>query len=469
MSSIKRNSSSMNKLLKTLESPSITNTVENDIAQSQNQNQSQSQNQNQSQNPSTAPATVPNEESVEDTWSNIITLETFNDWINVSTYKIECLDLAIKTYRWRLQNFILFGLVLSTLSGTISVTQFGNYPESLKLFLNWALTITSFAVALLTGAVKTFKLQETLEEYIHLKQNWVSFSAKISNEIYLPKRLRRNAETLIRENKGIFLDLLKIDVPIPKYMSILAAKHIDKGDDIESQYYKYRDNIIKNEKAMNEGCMKCLTCWYNCCFCFYNKDTAKKIEDNKALAKTIKYSQIENATTYKRKAYQYTLASIMLNNVKNEYNDIKNETNKMNTIETQIEENDHLNSDNKYTVIVAKPIEPPNEADQQPFDFSKLRESLKGKIQEKIGSFRSKSSETSESEYSEPTEVIETYEAADNPAPNTAADDKPIVPEPAVAKEEKSDEVVANPEPNNIPPKIAAKKKEFWPRSKDKK
>ena len=187
----------------------------------------------------------------------------------------------------------------------------------------------------------------------------------------MPKRLRRNAEVLIRENKGIFLDLLKIDVPIPKYMSILAAKHIDKGDDIESQYYKYRDNIIKNEKAMNEGCMKCLTCWYNCCFCFYNKDTAKKIEDNKALAKTIKYSQIENATTYKRKAYQYTLASIMLNNVKNEYNEIKNETNKMNTIETQIETNDYLNSDNKYTVIVARPIEPPNEADQQPFDFSK--------------------------------------------------------------------------------------------------
>ena len=120
MSSIKRNSSSMNKLLKTLDSPSITNTIENDTAQSQNQSQSQ--------NSSTAPPTVPNEESVEDTWSNIITLETFNDWINVSTYKIECLDLAIKTYRWRLQNFILFGLVLSTLSGTISVTPIWKLP-----------------------------------------------------------------------------------------------------------------------------------------------------------------------------------------------------------------------------------------------------------------------------------------------------------------------------------------------------
>ena len=41
-----------------------------------------------------------------------------------------------------------------------------------------------------------------------------------------------------------------------------------------------------------------------------------------ALAKTIKFSQIENASSYKRKAYQYSLSSIMLNNVKHECNDL---------------------------------------------------------------------------------------------------------------------------------------------------
>jgi hypothetical protein len=40
------------------------------------------------------------------TWENAITLETFGNWINVSAYKIECLDLAIKKYRSRLQVFI---------------------------------------------------------------------------------------------------------------------------------------------------------------------------------------------------------------------------------------------------------------------------------------------------------------------------------------------------------------------------
>ena len=262
------------------------------------------------------------EDIIAKSWENEITLETFGNWINVSAYKIECLDLAIKTYRSRLQVFILLSLILSTLSGTVSVAQFGSYSSSLKLFLNSALTISSFVVALLTGAVKTLKLQETLEEYINLKLRWVSLSAKITNEIYLPKRLRRNAEDLICENKGLFLDLLKMDIDIPSYMTVLAAKHIDKGDDIESQYYKYKDNIIKKEKEMNYGCMKFYSFFYDCCKCCYNKVLTKKIVDNRALAKTIKFSQIENASSYKRKAYQYSLSSIMLNNVKHECSEL---------------------------------------------------------------------------------------------------------------------------------------------------
>ena len=273
--------------------------------------------------------------NAEQTWNNLITLETFNDWISVASYKIECLDLAIKIYRWRLQTCIMLGLLLSTASGTISVTQFGNYSHNIKFGLNLVLTITSFAVALLTGIVKTFKLQENLEKYINLKQSWVSFSAKISNEIYLPKKMRGNAETLIKDNKSRFLDLLKVDVPIPKDISVLAAKHLDKGDDIESQYYKYRENIIKNEKDMNQNYMKCLSFFFNCCYCFYKPSTIKKILENKHLEKIIKYSKIENQTKYKRRAYQYTLSSIMMNNVKHEYNEVKLQNKQ--TTETQTE------------------------------------------------------------------------------------------------------------------------------------
>lgn len=298
-------------------------------------------------------------EDHEKTWNNLVTLETFSDWISVAAYKIECLDLAIKIYRWRLQTCILLGLLLSTASGTISVTQFGNYSPNLKFGLNLVLTITSFAVALLTGIVKTFKLQENLEEYIGLKQNWVSFSAKINNEIYLPKKMRGNAETLIKDNKARFLDLLKIDVPIPKEMSVLAAKHLDKGDDIESQYYKYKENIMKNEQTMNHNYMRCLSFFFNCCNCFYKPTTIKKIVENRELEKIIKYSKIENSEKYKRRAYQYTLSSIMLNNVKNEYNEVKlqidNTPKSVSVQDTQTEE-EHVKDSSVVANVVANVV-----------------------------------------------------------------------------------------------------------------
>ena len=147
--------------------------------------------------------------------------------------------------------------------------------------------------------------------------------------------MRSNAETLIKNNKARFLDLLKIDVPIPKEMSILAAKHLDKGDDIESQYYKYRENIIRNEKDMNHNYMRCLSFFYTCCNCFYKPSTSKMIRENRELERTIKYSKMENQSKYKRRAYQYTLSSIMLNNVKNEFKEVKALTATKTDVETQ--------------------------------------------------------------------------------------------------------------------------------------
>jgi hypothetical protein len=273
--------------------------------------------------------------NIKSAWDNKCTLDTFNDWINVSAYKIACLDLIIQKYRWRLQNYILLGLIFSTASGTISVTQFGSYNSDINFALNFVFTVMSFTVAILTGAVKTFKLQENLEEYINLKQNWIAFSARITSEIYLPKRLRSDAEFLIKDSKTKFLDLLKIDVPVPKHMLIRAAKNVDKGDSVNSQYYEYLENKHKLEQGLQGGCMSCLSFMFDCCHCIYDNETAQKIIENKELAKKIKFSKIDNAKKYKQKAYQYTLSSIMLNGVRAEVNNLTSDN--QNTIECQTE------------------------------------------------------------------------------------------------------------------------------------
>jgi hypothetical protein len=207
----------------------------------------------------------------------------------------------------------------------VSVTQFGSYDPEINFVLNLIFTIMSFAVAILTGAVKTFKIQENLEEYINLKQNWIAFSARITSEIYLPKRLRTDAEFLIKDSKTKFLDLLKIDVPVPKHMLVLAAKNVDKGDSLHSQYYEYLENKHKLERELQGGCMPCLSLMFDCCRCMYSQETKAKIIENKELAKKIKFSKIDNAKKYKQKAYQYTLSSIMLNGVKTEVDNFAKE------------------------------------------------------------------------------------------------------------------------------------------------
>ena len=148
--------------------------------------------------------------------NNIMTLLS---WIAISTFNINCLELAIVRYRnWMRQNIIL-GLVLSTTSGTLSVTQFGSITnKNINFILNFFFTIFSFAVAISTGCIKVYQVQERLEKFISVKQEWIVFITKIATELQLPVNLRKDALDLININKSKYLDLLKIDYEIPDFI-----------------------------------------------------------------------------------------------------------------------------------------------------------------------------------------------------------------------------------------------------------
>jgi len=148
--------------------------------------------------------------------NNIMTLLS---WISIATYNIDCLELAILRYReWMRQNVIL-GLVLSTISGTLSVTQFGNIiNQQVNFILNFFFTIFSFTVAISTGCVKVYQVQERLEKFITVKQEWIVFITKIATQFQLNIDLRKDALDLINVNKDKYLDLLKIDNEIPDFI-----------------------------------------------------------------------------------------------------------------------------------------------------------------------------------------------------------------------------------------------------------
>ena len=151
-------------------------------------------------------------------WTNN-NIMTLLNWIAIATFNIDCLELAIIRYREWIRQHVILGIVLSTTSGTISVTQFGSIKsQNVNFILNFFFTIFSFAVAISTGCIKVYQVQERLEKFITVKQEWIVFITKIATQFQLNVDLRKDALDLIHSNKDKYLDLLKIDNEIPDFI-----------------------------------------------------------------------------------------------------------------------------------------------------------------------------------------------------------------------------------------------------------
>jgi len=143
----------------------------------------------------------------------------------------------------------------------------------------------SFSIAIFTGLIKIYQVQERLEEFIQLKQEWIGFSVVITTEIQLPVKERKKALDLITKNKNKYLDLLKRDVDIPNYIKGRAYKNLyhDKQHYLknverfrklkeiwacadETYFLKAADALEKDETILFDTGKK--ECTWDTCFCF---------------------------------------------------------------------------------------------------------------------------------------------------------------------------------------------------------
>ena len=151
------------------------------------------------------------------------------EWVTIAAYNIRCLELAISHYRRKIRANTILGIVLSTLSGTIATAQAG-FPNSvtvnLTIILNVIFIVMTFTIAITTGYIKIYQIQEHLELNIKAKQDWISFSADIASELQLPIELRKDALWMIIKNKNIYLDLLKTNLEIPICITRQAQKDL---------------------------------------------------------------------------------------------------------------------------------------------------------------------------------------------------------------------------------------------------
>jgi hypothetical protein len=122
---------------------------------------------------------------------------------------------------------MILNLILSTSSGTISISQFGfTGSQQADFVVKVFLTIFTFMIALSAGALKIYQIQERLEEAIRLKQQWATFSTGIGSELQLPIELRIDGLWIIEKNKKTYLDLLNIESDVPDDVKKIVSKEL---------------------------------------------------------------------------------------------------------------------------------------------------------------------------------------------------------------------------------------------------
>jgi hypothetical protein len=154
---------------------------------------------------------------------------TLFDWITSAAFNMQCLEYAIDVHRRNIRNFTIYGLIVSTLSGTLSLSQFGiEQGHVSNKILQGIFTFLTFSLAIYTGYVKIYQIQERLEQFLKLRQDWVIFATSIGSELQIPIELRRDALYLIVKYKTIYLDLIKINIEIPESLRIRAEQSLPK-------------------------------------------------------------------------------------------------------------------------------------------------------------------------------------------------------------------------------------------------
>jgi hypothetical protein len=149
-------------------------------------------------------------------------IDTLTNWIWIGAHNIKILNLAISQKRFILRINAMVGILVSTLTGTLSASQVNNVQQNNYYITTF--TVLSFIIAAFNGYMKIAQIQETLEEYIKIKQQWVFFTTLIFSEFQLPVHLRQDALFLIWKYKSQYLDLIKIDLEINPYIRSTAEK-----------------------------------------------------------------------------------------------------------------------------------------------------------------------------------------------------------------------------------------------------
>jgi hypothetical protein len=185
-------------------------------------------------------------------------VSTLLSWLTNANYNIECLELSIQDCSQTIRHNVILGLSLSTGAGTISVANMGittTSSSNLQLILNILFTVMTYIVAINTGRIKVYQIQERLEQFIKLKQEWTYFITTIAVEFQTPVNLRKDALQLILNNKEKYLDLMKRDCEFTDSAKREMEKKIQLDQDqwfyLNREFYNSHVSLLNFSKGIS--------------------------------------------------------------------------------------------------------------------------------------------------------------------------------------------------------------------------
>jgi hypothetical protein len=173
---------------------------------------------------------------------------TLLKWISIGSHYIKVLEKNIADNRLVIRLNTIQSIALTTATGSIGVSQISSiFSAQTQMVLTLIFTVMSFFLTLSTGVIKVLLIQENLEKYIQVKQEWTSFITNISTELQLPRSERQDAIKLIRDNKMMYLSLLNKDIELNYMSEIIARKRIEEEINISKLDLdeECKNNVLK--------------------------------------------------------------------------------------------------------------------------------------------------------------------------------------------------------------------------------
>ena len=173
---------------------------------------------------------IEKKERIEKRWDITNTI-TIVEWVNACNLYVLVMDTYLSRLRSVLRVNTLWSLLISSITSTVSITQFtineSEYPL-MSILVKGAIFLTSIITSLITGYIKVEKIQERIEQVDKTRYKWLQFLFRLTSELQVGAKLRNNAEELICNNRAEFNKLSSKRLEVPKYVERAVSLFLTK-------------------------------------------------------------------------------------------------------------------------------------------------------------------------------------------------------------------------------------------------